>query len=130
MIQSEFSLGAHWVESLRKILEQHVPNVEVWVYGSRVGSRGHAGSDLDLVLIARDGGALPSEKLAGLREAIRESNIPILVDVHEWSRLTDAFKSEIQQRHEVLATSSHKLLATSQMNNLKPEAPRHPSVKS
>lgn len=35
---------------LEDILHAHVPEVEVWAYGSRISGRSHDGSDLDLVL--------------------------------------------------------------------------------
>lgn len=34
------------------LLGQHVPQAEVWAYGSRVNGGAHEGSDLDLVLRA------------------------------------------------------------------------------
>ena len=35
---------------LEALLQKHVPNVEVWAYGSRVNGSAHEASDLDLVL--------------------------------------------------------------------------------
>ena len=35
---------------LKALLQKHVPNVEVWAYGSRVNGSSHEASDLDLVL--------------------------------------------------------------------------------
>ena len=35
---------------LEALLQKHVPNVEVWAYGSRVNGTAHEASDLDLVL--------------------------------------------------------------------------------
>ncbi len=35
---------------LLEVLGAHVPEAEVWAYGSRVAGGGHAGSDLDLVV--------------------------------------------------------------------------------
>lgn len=37
---------------LEDILRAHVPDVEVWAYGSRISGHSHDGSDLDLVLAA------------------------------------------------------------------------------
>ena len=37
---------------LEEILRQHVPDAEVWAYGSRVSGHSHDGSDLDLALRA------------------------------------------------------------------------------
>ena len=35
---------------IEALLRKHLPDVEVWAYGSRVTGRSHDGSDLDLVL--------------------------------------------------------------------------------
>ena len=35
---------------LEALLKEHLPEVEVWAYGSRVNGQSHDGSDLDLVL--------------------------------------------------------------------------------
>ena len=57
-------------------------------------ARSHEGSDLDLVL---RGPAL--EPLDGgfydLLEAIEKSNIPILVQAHDWAMLPESFRREI-----------------------------------
>ena len=37
-------------ERLEALLCEHLPDVEVWAYGSRVNGQSHDGSDLDLVL--------------------------------------------------------------------------------
>lgn len=75
---------------------------EVWAYGSRVKGTAHDGSDLDLVIVTRDGKKLPLETLTFLQEKIRESNIPILVDLFDWARLPESFHTNIEACHEVL----------------------------
>lgn len=41
-------------------------------------------------------------ELAAFIEALRDSNIPFLVDAHDWARLPDAFLREIEREHVVL----------------------------
>ena len=84
---------------LRDLLERHVPGAEVWAYGSRVTGGAHEGSDLDLVV--RNPGQLdqPRRSLASLREALSESNLPILVEVLDWARIPESFRREIERRH-------------------------------
>lgn len=84
------------------VLLEHVPGVEVWAYGSRVNGRGHAGSDLDLVLRTIEFGPVSVAKMRAVAEAFRDSNIPFLVDVHDWSTLPQRFHSEIERDHVVL----------------------------
>jgi len=87
---------------LLAIIEQHVPDSEVWAYGSRVEGHSHAGSDLDLVLRNPDDLTRLQPKLWELKEAISASNLPILVDVMDWARVPEHFKQEILRSHVVL----------------------------
>lgn len=87
---------------LVRLLEQCVPDAEVWAYGSRVSGQAREASDLDLVLV-RDTTAIPvGQGLAGLKASLSESNLPILVDVHEWENLPEPFRQEIARQHTVL----------------------------
>ena len=89
-------------EMVVALLQKHVPGLEVWAYGSRVNGRSHAGSDLDLVLRGTESHALSPDRMRDIAEAFRESNIPFLVDVHDWSTLPDQFRSEIERDHVAL----------------------------
>jgi len=75
--------------------------VEIWAYGSRVRGTAHDGSDLDLVIIARDGKKIPIDILLELKEKISESNVPILVELFDWARLPESFHKNIEACHEV-----------------------------
>lgn len=79
--------------------------IEVWAYGSRVNGSAHNGSDLDLVAFTEGKSKLPSDLFLNLKEKITESNIPILVDLFDWARLPENFKSNIEAQHEVLFSS-------------------------
>lgn len=76
--------------------------VEVWAYGSRVDGTAHEGSDLDSVVFALDGKKLPIELLMELKEKIRGSNIPILVELFDLNRLPESFRKNIADSHETL----------------------------
>ena len=83
------------------LLREHVPEAEVWAYGSRVNGESHEASDLDLVV--RGPGLEPlSGGFLNLLEAIEESNIPILVQTHDWARLSEGFHQEIERNHMVV----------------------------
>lgn len=88
--------------TIQKLLDEHLPGVEVWAYGSRVSGRSHDASDLDLVLRAPGLQPIPLMELAAFTEALRDSNIPFLVDAHDWARLPDVFQREIGRKHVVL----------------------------
>ena len=87
---------------IEALLRKHLPNVEVWAYGSRVTGRSHDGSDLDLVLRAPGLQKIPAAALADLADSIRESTIPFLVEAHDWARLPQQFHREIERSHIVL----------------------------
>ena len=72
----------HLPQRYRRILEallrEHVPDAEVWAYGSRVTGESHDGCDLDLVVRGPELKPL-GDAFFQLLEAIEKSNIPILV---------------------------------------------------
>ena len=89
---------------LLALLRKHLPDTEVWAYGSRVNGRGHDGSDLDLVLRGPGCDEIPLARLTDFEEAVRESTIPFLVEARDWARLPERFRREIEREHVVLVT--------------------------
>ena len=92
--------------ALERMLRAHLPDVEVWAYGSRVNGRSHDGSDLDLVLRGPGLKEIPSDRLGDFEEAVRESNIPFLVEARDWARLPERFHREIESGYVVLVGDS------------------------
>ncbi len=84
--------------------------VEVWAYGSPVSGEAHDGSDLDLVIRRQNLQPLPVEIYLELCEKIKESNIPILVELRDWARLPENFYKNIERRYEVLFTNLHSIV--------------------
>jgi hypothetical protein len=41
----------------------------------------------------------PQKQLGALHEALRESNLPMLVDVLDWARIPEDFRREIERQH-------------------------------
>ena len=95
------ALPRRYRDQLEALLSKHVPGVEVWAYGSRVNGESHEGSDLDLVL---RGPALEplGDGFYDLLEAIEKSNVPILIQAHDWTRLPESFHREIERGYVVL----------------------------
>ncbi len=87
---------------LRALLQQHLPQAEVWAYGSRVNGNGHDASDLDLVV--RQPADLKQETPAlwEAKEALVESNLPIRMDVVDWAYIPDSFHREIERAYVVV----------------------------
>lgn len=84
------------------LLAAHVPDADVWAYGSRVNGGSHEASDLDLVLRAPGLGPVPRGRMARLDTALEQSNIPIVVQTFDWARLPPSFREEIEKRYVIL----------------------------
>ncbi|WP_448518065.1 nucleotidyltransferase family protein [Rhodoflexus sp.] len=70
--------------------------IEVWAYGSRVNGTAHDTSDLDLAIRTFDLTPLPLAVFTDLKAQIRESNIPILVDLFDWTKLPESFQHSMR----------------------------------
>ena len=90
-------LPSRYRQQVEDILRENMPRVEAWAYGSRVNGESHEASDLDLALRAPGLRPIPSADMEALREAFRESNIPIIVDARDWSKLPESFHQEIER---------------------------------
>ena len=71
------------------LLARHLPNTRAWVYGSRVKWTARPESDLDLVVFAKPE---QERRVADLREAFEESNLPFRVDLFVWDAVPDQFR--------------------------------------
>jgi predicted nucleotidyltransferase len=95
--------AAEW-QIVRAILLLHVPEREVWAFGSRVGtqdaSRVKKFSDLDLTV--KDDQPLPLRTLAALADDFTESDLPYKVDIVDWATTSARFRSIIESSHIVL----------------------------
>ena len=87
---------------LVQLLAHYLPDVTAWAYGSRVKGDAHEASDLDIVLRSPDLKPIPITALEDFLEAVRESNIPILVEARDWARLPLSFHQEILRNYVVL----------------------------
>ena len=88
------------LRQVQEILKEHVPDCEVWVFGSRAGKRAKLFSDLDLAIVSSSGVAC--RRLAMLAGAFEESDLPIKVDLVDWSSANPAFRERIAEHHEVI----------------------------
>jgi uncharacterized protein len=84
------------------LLKQHLPTVTAWAYGSRVKGDAHEASDLDIVLRTPDLTRIPIIELEDFLEALKNSNIPILIEARDWARLPDSFHQEILKNYVVV----------------------------
>ena len=104
-VSSAIDLTAGQRRTVLALLNRHLPNTTVWAYGSRVQWTSHPASDLDLVAFTKPE---QSPRVAELREAFDESNLPFRVDLFVWDDVPESFKKRIEDGHVVL-TNAKKL---------------------
>ncbi|MBF0187900.1 MAG: nucleotidyltransferase domain-containing protein [Magnetococcales bacterium] len=95
---------------IREILQRHIPDREVWAFGSRVRGTANDASDLDLCI--RGDGPLAFDQLGRLRDAFSLSDLPFRVDVLDWWAISESFKNLIEDKHEVLQKHAHQVMAS------------------
>lgn len=88
-----------------RLLGEHLPDVTVWVYGSRVNGKARPQSDTDMVVFS-----LPEQEpqVFDLKEAFEESDLPFRVDLFIWDDVPEKFKENIEQEHVVLMEKAEK----------------------
>lgn len=112
------ALTPRHLAELRALLARHVPDAEVWAFGSRVSGGAHEGSDLDLMLRSVQDPAQPVAGSAALQEALQDSALPMMVEVHDWALVPAAFHESIQQAHVRLQVPQPLALAGAERDKL------------
>ena len=85
---------------LKSILNKHIPNETIWLFGSRATPNVKPYSDIDLAIITNT--PLSSGLLSRLETDLAESDLPYKVDLIDWSMIDNEFKSIIRNRYEIL----------------------------
>jgi type I restriction enzyme, S subunit len=80
---------------VQDILRKHVPDREVWAFGSRAKRTAKTYSDLDLAVITD--APMSFEVSGALREDFSESDLPWRVDIVDWATTSETFRRIIEQ---------------------------------
>ncbi len=106
MIKSNqiIDLQPQHLATVRAILQTTVPSVHAFAFGSRVYDSSAMGkvkkhSDVDIAL--EPAHPLSWRLLADVREAFEESDLPMRVDVIDWSVCTDDFKHHVVNKYSL-----------------------------
>lgn len=91
-------LEEKFADEIKSIIKKTHPNAIIWAYGSRVDGTAHEGSDLDLVV--KDFGQ-GDTYIFELKEELKESNVPFLIDIFEFDKLPENFQKEIEKNYVV-----------------------------
>jgi len=97
MTPASLELDAEHMTTLLAILQQYVPEAEVWAFGSRTQGTARPFSDLDLVIVQDQ--PLDFKTRAELTYALSESNLPMKTDLVEWARTSASFRDIILRDH-------------------------------
>ena len=104
-------VGPADLETVRRILREHAPGLEAWAFGSRVSWTARGTSDLDLALMTAE--PLDIARMAALKAAFTESDLPFRVDIVEWASTSESFREVIESDHVVLTRKDEHLAQTS-----------------
>lgn len=110
------------LETVRRILREHVPEMEVRAFGSRVSWTARESSDLDLALMSCT--PLNSKLVANLRLAFSNSSLPFRVDIVDWASTSREFKRIVEQESITICDRKHDS-GTAFTEALSPQIPAH-----
>jgi predicted nucleotidyltransferase len=97
MNATKIDLAPRYLEMVQTIFRSEIPEVEVWVFGSRASQTAKPYSDLDCVLVAEE--RIPESKLSHLKESFAKSNLPMVVDLVDWHALSPEFRRIIKSNY-------------------------------
>lgn len=101
----KLNLSAEQLQIVRSILQKHIPQRNVWAFGSRVNGCAKPYSDLDLAILGDV--PLSLSEHADLTHAFSESDLPWKVDIVDWCLIGDEFRQMIQQGYVVVQAVGH-----------------------
>lgn len=96
----------HW-KIVRNILRKHVPQYEVWAFGSRATWKAKEFSDLDLAIITDQ--PLSLDVSASLNDDFSESDLPWKVDVVDWATTSASFRKIMERDKMVVQEGKARL---------------------
>lgn len=94
------AVEASELEIILDILRRHVPDREIWAFGSRVTGNAKPYSDLDLAVMGD--APLPLATAAALAEAFSDSPLPFKVDLVDWATTSERFRAIIAKEKVVV----------------------------
>jgi type I restriction enzyme S subunit len=83
-----------YLQLVKEILQKHVPQYEVWAFGSRAKWTAKEYSDLDLCVVSDQ--PLSFKVLGAMAEDFSESDLPWKVDIVDWATTSASFRKIIQ----------------------------------
>ncbi len=100
MIEKNLNLPSQDFQVVKDILKKHLPNETIYAFGSRVCGKIKPFSDLDIAIMNNK--PIDYAVFVALKNAFKESDLPIKVDLVEWTNTSDSFKKIILKCYYVL----------------------------
>ncbi|TPW11885.1 MAG: hypothetical protein FD130_1879 [Halothiobacillaceae bacterium] len=88
------------LQIVRYILQKHVPQYEVWAFGSRVKGTTKKYSDLDLCVISDS--PLDFSIVGAMADDFSDSDLPWKVDIVDWATTSESFRKIIEHNKVVV----------------------------
>ena len=98
-VEQVIDITSSQCKTVLALIQQYLPGVAVWAYGSRVKWTSRPQSDFDLVAFAP---LEQKDRVSTLREAFEASDLPFRVDLFVWDEVPGSFRHEITKNHVVL----------------------------
>lgn len=86
------------LDIIRKIFSSISEDCKVLAFGSRVSGNAAKFSDLDLAIVGNK--EIPLSVISELKDAFSESDLPFRVDLIDWSRTSEKFRTIVLERSE------------------------------
>jgi len=102
---------------VRTILQKHVPQYEVWAFGSRAKWTVKDYSDLDLCVVSDK--PLSVSILGAMAEDFSDSDLPWKVDVVDWATTSESFRKIIEMDKVVVQKAGQTLSGVNEWPEVK-----------
>ena len=96
----ELQLSPEHLRMVREVLAHWLPDAQVLALGSRFSGTARKFSDLDLAIASST--PLDWRLLGKVRDAFEDSDLPICVDVVDWSQADAGFKVMVERQGMVV----------------------------
>ena len=82
-------------KKLLKIINEKLPNADVYLFGSRARETNYPGSDIDIAIDNKE--KIDFKIILELYNQIEETTIPLMVDLVDLNNVSDSFRNEINK---------------------------------
>ena len=96
----ELQLSPEHLSMVREVLAHWLPDAQVLAFGSRVNGAARKFSDLDLAIVSST--PLDWRLLGKVRDAFEDTDLPICVDLVDWSQADAGFKAMVERQGMVV----------------------------